>query len=607
MPSPVDKIKEQLDIVQVIGQTVQLKRAGRTYKGLCPFHNEKTPSFVVFPETQSYYCFGCGEAGDIITFTMKRQGLAFREALETLARAAGISLQSVESRPKGNQDRLLGLLTSAALFYQQRLASDPEAQLAISFLSSKSLSKSTWEVFGLGYAPKDSTMLVQHLRDRGFSEPEMIAAGVLTEGATGLRDRFRGRLVIPIRDRTGQVRGFSGRSLDGSEPKYLNSPQTELFDKGSLLFGIDLAAEEIRRSGTAVIVEGYTDVMAAFQAGARNVVATMGTALTLNQARQLGRLASRIVLALDADAAGATAAIKDIDALRRSLGKERLSVGWGGVLLHSQQLEVEIKVAQLPPGKDPDDIIRDGLTQWEEIVSQAQDLVDYCIDHYVKVADLASARGKSQVVQQLKPVLRAIRDPVAREHYVTVLASRIGVPPSAIHQALRGRDTTPTDLPDHHQRDSSKLSAEDYLLAFLLRYPEALQLEHDISPEDFPRADDRLIFGVLSRAVYNEPNLDTQRILDLMDDTLKDRASHLASAMAAQPDLDRASLDRALKIEVTRHRAHCLRARLEQNRFALAAAEEEGDAEVVARIAAEIRQLATKLAGIRPIPRGKAS
>lgn len=605
MPSLLDIVKERVDIVQVVGQVVQLRRAGRTYKGLCPFHNERTPSFVVFPETQSYYCFGCGEAGDAATFLMKVRGLDFREALQTLARSAGIDLAPLAPSPHQPTQRLLELLASATIFYQQMLRSDPEAHRAVDFLRLKGLEPATWDLFALGFSPRDGTKLVKHLEDRGFARPEMQASGIIAEGPTGPRDRFRGRLVIPIRDRDGQVRGFAGRSLDGTDPKYLNSPQTDLFDKGGLLFGLDLARDTIRKSGTVVIVEGYTDVMAAHQAGLRNVVATMGTALTARQARQLARLVSRIVLALDADSAGSTAAIKEIEALRQNLGRGRLTVGWGGILVHSQQLDLEVKVAQLPPGTDPDEVIRKDPSLWQRLIEEAEDLVQYYVNYYIQRADLASARGKARVVQDLKPVLRAVRDPVEREHYVEAVASKLGLPAAAVHRALQGKPESPAQTSPQIGEKPTSLGPDDLLLAFLLRYPEALTLDHDLSTDDFPRTEDKLIFGILSRAVYNEPNLTPQRVLDIMEDTLKDRALYLASAMATQPDLDTGSLGRALRLQILRHRDMRLRSQLHQYRLALSAAEEEADMEAVTQISAELRRIALKLAQLGAEPRQK--
>jgi DNA primase len=536
---------------------------------------------------------------------MKRQGLSFREALETLARSAGIDLEPVRQGPQKPREELLALTSSAAVFYQQMLRSDPDARKAREFLAQKKLAPATWDLFGLGFAPRDGYKLVHHLEARGFTRDQMYAAGVTGEGPSGPRDRFQGRLIIPIRDRDGHVRGFAGRSLDGTEPKFLNSPQTDLFDKGGLLFGLDLAQEAIRKSGAAVIVEGYTDVMAAHQAGLRNVVATMGTALTPRQARLLARLASKIVLALDADPAGATAVIRDVEALRQSLGKGRASVSWGGILIQSQQIDIEIKVAQLPPGKDPDDVITEDPTHWEKLIGQAQDLVEYYLNYYAAQADIASARGKAKLVRELAPVLRAVKDPVEREHYIQQVATLIGLSPTAVRQSLQ-LAPQPLRIPETESAErTAQLVPEDHLLAFLLRYPQVLYLEHDLSADDFPRPDDKLIFGTLLQAVYNEPNLNTQRVLDLMEDTLKERAERLANSMSRHPDLDDIALDRAFKLQVLRHRDLRLRSQLQQYRLALSAAEEEADAQAVSQIAAEIRRIALKLAELGAAPRQK--
>ncbi|MGC8826016.1 MAG: DNA primase, partial [Anaerolineae bacterium] len=278
----VDQIKDRLDIVDVVSAYVPLKKSGRTYKGLCPFHAEKTPSFVVFPETGTWHCFGaCGTGGDIFTFIMRIEKVDFGEALRILAEKAGVLLEERRPQEKARQDlleRLRGANAAAAAFFHQLLLHSPQAGFARRYLAGRYLTQETIESFELGYAPNDWEALSRHLTAQGYTTAELLEAGlIIAREEGGHHDRFRNRLMIPIRDLRGRVIGFGARALDDTPPKYLNSPQTPIFDKGAVLFGLDRAAKTIRARSEAIIVEGYMDVMMAHQHGVTNVVAAMGT------------------------------------------------------------------------------------------------------------------------------------------------------------------------------------------------------------------------------------------------------------------------------------------------------------------------------------------
>ncbi|HEY73791.1 MAG TPA: DNA primase, partial [Thermoflexia bacterium] len=317
--SVVDEIKERLDIVEVISSYTPLKKSGRNYKALCPFHSEKTPSFVVFPESQHWHCFGaCAEGGDLFSFVMKHEGWDFRTALEELARRAGVELRPrtpAQVKEEEEADRLRELLTTAARYYNHLLQHASEAKAARAYIARRSLDDETVERFRLGYSLPGWNRSRDYLTEQGYTIEELVKAGLLVRKETGSTyDRFRERLMIPIRDAQGRVIGFGARTLDPEGvPKYLNSPQTPLFDKSRTLFGLDLARKTIRRKDQVVIVEGYMDVMQAQQAGFANVVAQMGTALTEPQLRQLQRYTKRLVLALDPDAAGVQATLRGVE------------------------------------------------------------------------------------------------------------------------------------------------------------------------------------------------------------------------------------------------------------------------------------------------------
>ncbi len=371
--NPSEEIKQRLDIVDVISETVNLQRAGRNYKALCPFHPEKTPSFFVFPDRQSWHCFGaCSTGGDIFAFVMRQHDVDFSGALRLLAERAGITLRQKSSAAGKRQKERLWLANEAAVtFFQHALLSTQAGEPALSYLAMRGIDRETAQDFQLGYAPDSWDALREHLKGRGFSEAELLQAGLLVEGESGLYDRFRNRVVVPIRDEQGQPAGFGSRSLptatpgmpesaagvagDDDSPKYINTPQTPIFDKGAILYGLDRAKEHIRRSDLAVIVEGYMDVIAAHQHENGNVVASMGTALTERQVSLLRQLTENFVLAFDPDEAG------------------RLASERGTQVAY--ELGANIRVLQLPPGQDPDEIIRSSPERWRQKVAEARPLL----------------------------------------------------------------------------------------------------------------------------------------------------------------------------------------------------------------------------------------
>ncbi|HSP55376.1 MAG TPA: DNA primase, partial [Dehalococcoidia bacterium] len=366
----VEEIKSRLDIVDVIGQYVTLQKAGRTFKAPCPFHSERTPSFIVSPDRQSWHCFGaCGTGGDIFSFVMKREGIEFPEALHMLAERAGVKLQ--ERRVSEEQDKQRGRLyaanEAAAHYYRDLLLKGDGARHAREYLEKRGLDTAAVETFLLGYSPQDWEALLAHLRKYGFTDREALQAGLAIEGERGLHDRFRGRLMFAINDQKGRVIGFGARALDDSLPKYINTSQTALFDKGGVLYALDRAQTGIRREGRAVIVEGYMDAIAAHQYAFDNVIAQMGTALTERQVRIVKKLANEVVLALDADAAGSQAMVRGHEVVREAMdesGRAVPVISWRGLVGYQESAAVNLRIAVLPEGRDPDDVIRQDRELW---------------------------------------------------------------------------------------------------------------------------------------------------------------------------------------------------------------------------------------------------
>jgi DNA primase len=469
----VAEIKAKIDLVEFIGRATPLQKAGRNFRGLCPFHTEKTPSFYVFPDRGTWRCFGsCGEGGDLFTFVQKRNNLEFRAALQDLAREAGIQL-SAEGAQRRTRAEHLGRVVSAAVDYYQRQLAGATGEAARAYLVEKrGLTEDTIATFHLGWAPDEWRGLRDHLAGRGYDEADMLAAGLLVQpempGREGY-DRFRGRVIIPIQDDHGVFVGMGGRGLHGEEPKYLNSPQSDLFDKGRTLFGLNLGAEAIRATGTVVVVEGYMDVMGPWQAGFRNVVATMGTSLTENHVAALKRHAKRVVLAMDPDAAGLAAAeragglfvgLDSPEAMARSARSAEGIVGAAGL---------DLRVATLPPGKDPDEITREDPATWDRAIREAVPFPEFLIARMLGAEPPDSPVEARRLIDRLKPVLNAVSDAVERAKYVQRVARFLGVGEQAVLERVRQRPVAMGRRPQ--EREHEPASREEILLAILLAHP----------------------------------------------------------------------------------------------------------------------------------------
>lgn len=430
--SVVEEIKARLDIVQFISQYVPLKKAGRNFTAPCPFHSERTPSFVVFPETQGWHCFGaCGEGGDIFNFVMKRENLDFPAALQFLADKAGIEVKprtDEQRRVDEHRDKLRGLVEEAVKYYHQLLLSAPEAAHAREYVRRRGLSDETILKFQLGYAPRDWDSALTHLNQIGYQSDDLIEIGCAIRNDAGrIYDRFRDRLMIPICDERGNHIGFGARALRaGDEPKYLNSPQTALFDKSATLFALHLARPTIREQEVAVIVEGYMDAITAHQAGFTNVIAQMGTALTKPQLRQLSAFAKRLILALDADAAGVRATMRGLNVMRESSESHAIYFDPVTVIRQASRFDLEIQVVTVPEGKDPDDLIRKDPEAWRTLIQMAQPVSDYVIS--VGTAHLtpeSSLSERETVARDLLPILVATENDLARQANVQQLAYKL--------------------------------------------------------------------------------------------------------------------------------------------------------------------------------------
>ncbi|MDY6911999.1 MAG: DNA primase, partial [Chloroflexota bacterium] len=474
-----EEIKQRLDIVQVVGDYVQLSKAGHNFRGLCPFHTEKTPSFFVFPERQTWRCFGCGAGGDLLSFVMKKEGLEFGEALEIMAQKAGVSLP--EKRVASPEDRqtpkLYQINEAASQYYHGLLLSSPAAQSAREYVQKRRLTPETIEEFQLGFSPDLWEGTKNHLIELGYHEADLVAAGLLVTKEDRTYDRFRGRLMFPICEGRGRVLGFGARALDDSMPKYLNSSESPVFTKSSILYGINRARSAIREQGKVVIVEGYMDALTAHQHGFRNVVASMGTALTEKQIAILKGMTTHICLSLDADAAGNAATLRGIEICRNMLTEGVRGVrGWLG---GSTELSATIDIITLPEGQDPDQVIRENSEEWQRLVDQAQPLTDYLFAVTASKFNLSRPEEKAQLTEQLLPLVAQISDSAVREVYLGKLSTLTGLSERALAGKL-AEQKVPSRKPSKSKRKGVEVSSsplrtgdqlEEHCLALLLNYP----------------------------------------------------------------------------------------------------------------------------------------
>ncbi len=420
----VEKLKYNVNIVDIIADYVPLKKAGNNYKGLCPFHQEKTPSFNVNPDKQFYYCFGCGAGGDVISFLMDLENTTFRETLKLLADHTGMVIPANDNpyyrKQREEKERIFQLNKLSAKFYHYLLINSEVGKEAANYLEKRSFSKEYFQKFKLGYAPNKWQSLAHFLNKRGFSDDELIKAGLVSKGKNDqCYDRFRNRVIFPIFNIRGEVIAFGGRILNDEEsaPKYLNSPDTLVYKKGENLYGLNWARDEIRKTSNAVVMEGYTDVLTAHKCGITNAIASLGTAFTNEQARLLKRYASNIYISYDADAAGARATLRGLDIL----DKEGLNV----------------RVIQLPDNQDPDEFIkRRGKSGFEKLEKEAVNLTEFKINQLAKEYDCNKIDEKINFTNKLLKILSNIKDEVKRDIHLQNAAENYNIESETLKKGI---------------------------------------------------------------------------------------------------------------------------------------------------------------------------
>ncbi len=561
--STIDEIKARVDIVDLVSESVQLRHSGKNYTGFCPFHsNTRTPAFVVFPETGTWRCFGeCNDGGDIFKFVMKKEGWDFPEALRELARRAGVELQAYSPAQQAQveeNDRLRQLLEEAVTFYHHQLLNTAAGKPALAYLHKRGLNAETIESFGLGYAPDSWDAAIKHFRAKNYSEQELLACGLVSTRDSGeVHDRFRNRVMLPIRDERGRMAGFGARTLDPEGlPKYLNSPQTELFDKSRILFGMDKARSAIRASDQVVIVEGYMGVLAPHQHGFSNVVATMGTALTEEHIQLIKRFTRRIILCMDSDAAGVKATLRGLQVARQTLDREaELSFDARGLLRQEARLQADIRVTTLPPKMDPDDVINRDPAEWEQLIASARPIVEHVMETLARDRDLNDPKAKAEIVGQVMPLVEDLPGAIERDTYRQKLARLLKVNENALMGSARYQPTPsrpslrPTQARPRRgvQPAQTQLAAslsgmqarEVYLLGVLVRRPELIYhidrglQEHGlerVGGQDFQLTDHQLIFRLIQQSLLQ----DEVEPLDFVLDRLPEQMMSLVDGILVQ-------------------------------------------------------------------------
>jgi DNA primase len=568
--SAIEEIKQKLDIVEIAGQYTQLVKSGKNFKGVCPFHQEKHGSFFVFPDRQSWHCFGaCSTGGDIFSLVMKKEGLDFKEALKLLASQAGVTLPAPTRLKEEKQKyaRLYEANDAARDYYYKQLKSSPEAEKARAYVIKRKINAESLATFKLGYSPSGREKLKNHLIERGFTIQEMLGAGLVIETESGTIDRFRNRLMFPITNREGKTAGFGGRGMDGSQPKYLNSPETPIFDKSGLLYGLNLALEDARKKDALIIVEGYMDAIISYQHGFKNTVAAMGTSVGDRQIEGIKKITRNLFLAMDADEAGEKAMLRLID--------------------YENTLNNEIKVVIIPPGLDPDDVINRSPADWQQMLDSAEPLLDFSFAIETGKVELNSAAGKSRLAETLLPTIAQIQNPVRQAHYLQKLAGVIKVDEQRLESSLKSLVTrksgTRYRAPVAKKPSGNKIFSsprEEFCLSMLIQYPQLIAKTDKLKREYFTGSENAELFALLS------DSSDPQSIEDLLDAATREHYERLKAKT-----IDSGGLETKLKECILLLKESHLR-RLLQNQEAILSSTDltEEEREVFAKQGCDVNQ-----------------
>ncbi len=528
MTSPVDEIKNKLDIVDVIGGYIKLQKAGRNYRASCPFHSEKTPSFMVSPERQSWHCFGCGKGGSIFDFIMEIEGVEFGDALRTLAQRAGVELKKLDpvisAKLKTERTRLYEICDLSTRFFIKQLESKTGKNIQ-KYLSGRGIKAKTIKDWQIGYAPDQWNSLTDFLKNKGYFEKEILKTGLIVESdkrtsSNKYYDRFRDRIIFPIKDINGIIVGFTGRGNpahpDERMGKYINTPNTLIYDKSRILYGLDKAKLDIRKNNLCVLVEGQTDVIMGHQAGFNNIIASSGTALTQEQLKIIKRYTDTLVMAFDMDIAGEIATERGSDL--------------------ALQLGFNLKVIRLPDNQDPADCFQKNVSIWPKEVKKAQSLIEFYLSNAFSKNDLSTAEGKKKASQILLPIIKKIPNRVEQAHWLQKVASKLKVQEEVLIEDMdKIKEVTNNIIQNEKPIPKQRPNLEEYTLGLVLAYPEALKECRKQAYSLFIDPNLEQIFNVLKDNRTKKINLNNFK-KDLTLD-LTDKVDHLIFGAEAQKEM----------------------------------------------------------------------
>jgi len=508
--SPVDEIKSKLGVEEVISSYLQLQRAGRNLKAKCPFHNEKTPSFIVNPERQIWHCFGCGEGGDIFTFVMKIEGLEFRGALKLLAERAGVKLENASYSDSGKKSRLFEIVEVSRKFYEECIKIKT-GKKASEYLEKRGLSKNTIEKFQLGYAPKSWELLSKFLKNKGYKESEIFAAGMtVKKDRGGYYDRFRGRIMFPINNISGQTVGFSSRVMPGddeSQAKYINTPETVIYNKSGILYGLDKAKIAIRKNDLCVMVEGNMDVIASFQAGVENVVAVSGTALTSGQLRIIKRYTNNIAFSFDLDSAGIKAANRGIEL--------------------ALQEGMNVSIITVPEGKDPADCVKNNPELWMNAVKNPKQIMEFYFESVFAKYNPDEIEDKKKIAGELLEIISKISNRIEQAHYLQILSEKLNVEEKVLAENLKDIKNSKSNFQnrksgniENTQRagaENRELRLQEKLLGFIINYPGLFKENFSEVEELFSNEKLKKIYGLIKNIYLKGSELNEKSLNKLKE------------------------------------------------------------------------------------------
>lgn len=490
MLQPSDEIKAKLNVVDVIRDYIPVKPAGINFRAKCPFHNEKTPSFIISPEKQIWHCFGCQKGGDIFSFVMEMENVDFAGALRILAPKAGVTLQRQDPKMTSEKNRILDILNLSRRYYHKVLLESKMAEVALEYLKKRGMQADTIEEWQIGFSPDNWDATYKFLQSKGYNEKEIFLAGmsVKSQNMSGYYDRFRGRIMFPINEANGNTIAFTARVSPEKEAteklgKYINSPQTIVYDKSKVLFGFDKAKQEIKKHDSVILVEGQMDVITAHQNNWKNVVASSGTALTLEQVNLIKRLTSNIYLAFDMDKAGELAADRGI--------REAMNA------------DMSIKIIEVPEGKDPDECIKNNLPAWELAVKNAKPMMQYYLDKTFAKFDIKQVAGKQQSAKFLLPIIAKLGNKVEQSYWLKQLAEALDVPENVLRETINDfinkKPASPAPIDNSTKPIVRKTNREEklsnLLLAILLKFNVLIEYAQNHLDADY-------LVGVENQAIY---------------------------------------------------------------------------------------------------------